>query len=513
VKPSPSTPENVRETGGARPGTAPGDRWLGLVCVAAVALHLSFAGRYDFFRDELYFIACGARPAWGYVDQPPLQPLIAYGWDALVGGSTFAFRTLPALCAGALAWITGLLARRLGGGAGAVVLAALSVTIAPVYLVSNHLFTVNTLEPLLWTLLTLLLLGALEKPSLRGWIGVGAVIGVGLSNKYSMAFWALALALGVGLSGRRRRLVSSGAAVAVLVACVLGLPSVAWQAAHGWPFLDLLRAGAAGKNAPFETAGFLTEVVLQLHPLSLPLWVAGIAQLWRTERALALAFLAFFAAMFVLHAKPYYTAPAFATLLAAGAVLAERRLASTARRAVALGVLLAGGALTAPLVVPILPVDTLLRYQRALGVSPTPLENKQYGELPQHLADQFGWRELAVAAQAAWQRLEPGERSRAAVFSPNYGDASAIARFGSLPSISGHNQYGEWGPGPADGSVLVVVGARRELIEPYYSSIERVGTGPSSESMMPYERAQPIWIVRGPKLPLREAWARLRHID
>jgi hypothetical protein len=359
----------------------------------------------------------------------------------------------------------------------------------------------------------LLLLDLLEQPSLRGWLGVGAVVGVGLSNKYSMAFWALALALGVGLTERRRLLLSWGAVSAVLVASLMALPSVAWQAAHDWPFLALLRAGAAGKNAPFEALGFLTEVVLQLHPLTLPLWLAGIAHLWRAERALAVAFLAFFGALFVLHAKPYYVAPAFATLFAAGAVSAERWLGSSSRRAVALGVLLAGGALTAPLAVPILPVDTLIRYQRALGVSPTPLENKEYGELPQHLADQFGFREIAVAVQAAWQRLEPNERSRAAVFSLNYGDASAIARFVALPSISGHNQYGEWGPGQADGSVLVVLGARREWIEPYYSSIERVGTGPGSAYMMPYERDQPIWIVRGPKQPWGEAWARLRHID
>jgi hypothetical protein len=307
--------------------------------------------------------------------------------------------------------------------------------------------------------------------------------------------------------------VSSGAAVAVLVAALLGLPSVVWQAAHGWPFLDLVRAGAAGKNAPFEAVGFLKAVVLQMHPFTLPLWLAGLVYLWRTERALAFAFIAFFGAMFVLHAKPYYVAPAFATLLAAGAVSAERWLTSIARRAVALGGLLVGGALTAPLVVPLLPIDTLIRYQRALGVSPTPLENKEYGELPQHLADQFGWRELAVAAQSAWRRLDPSERARAAVFSLNYGDASAIARFGGLPSISGHNQYGEWGAGPADGSVLVVIGSRREWLEPYYAIIERVGTGPSSAFMMPYERAQPIWIVSGPKRPLAEIWARLRHID
>ena len=113
----------------------------------------------------------------------------------------------------------------------------------------------------------------------------------------------------------------------------------------------------------------------------------------------------------------------------------------------------------------------------------------------------------------AWQKLDPSERAHSAVFSFNYGDAAAITRFGGVPSISGHNQYGQWGPGPADGSVLLVFGGSRAWIEPYYSSIEQVGTGPSLGYMMPYERHQPIWLVRGPKTSLAELWARLRHID
>ena len=105
------------------------------------------------------------------------------------------------------------------------------------------------------------------------------------------------------------------------------------------------------------------------------------------------------------------------------------------------------------------------------------------------------------------------EQARAAVFTPNYGDAAAGARFGHVPTLSGHNQYGEWGPAPADGSVLIVFGSSAEEVGRYYARVERVGTGPNSPLMMPYERARPIGLAREPRRPLAEVWPALRHID
>ena len=47
--------------------------WLVYLGLADLIIHLAVAGRYGFFRDELYYIACANRLAWGYVDHPPLS--------------------------------------------------------------------------------------------------------------------------------------------------------------------------------------------------------------------------------------------------------------------------------------------------------------------------------------------------------------------------------------------------------------------------------------------------------
>ena len=483
------------------------------VCLAAVLVHVALAGRYGFFRDELYFIACGARPAWGYVDQPPLLPLLAFGMDWVGQGSLFAFRLFPALVAGALAFVTGRLARQLGAGPFGTALAALAVSVGPVFMVTTHLFTVNLLEPVAWTLLASLVIEQLESPSARRWLGIGALVGLALLNKYSVGFWVVALLAGLALTPQRRVLASRGVLAAAALATALVLPNVLWQLSHGLPFLDLLRAGQAGKNVPFALPQFAAELVLQAHPFNLPLWLAGAVELWRRRRCLALAAALFIVMMIVLKAKPYYAAPVFPTLLAAGAAAVERVLSTHLRRVTSVGLLVLGGAATAPLVVPVLSVEQLIAYQRAIGFKPPPLENKEYGELPQHVADQFGWPEIGAALADAFRVIPEPERERAAVFTFNYGDAAAGARFGHVPTISGHNQYGEWGPGPADGSVVVVFGGSAEELGRHYARVERIGTGPSSPLMMPYERARPIWLAREPRRPLAELWPALRHIN
>jgi len=207
----------------------------GLVAAVALAdlvLHVALSGRYGYWIDELYFIACGEHLAWGYVDHPPLIAAVAKVSRILLGDSLYAIRLASALSGALLVLLAGRIARELGGGRFAQLVAALSVFIAPVYLGFHGLLTMNAFEPLFWTTCGWLAIRMVRTDDPRVWLAIGVVVGIGFLNKHSMAFFAIALVVGFLLTAERRLLFTKwelgGAVLAVLVA----LPHVLWQIDH-----------------------------------------------------------------------------------------------------------------------------------------------------------------------------------------------------------------------------------------------------------------------------------------
>src|SRR5215471_12661851 len=118
------------------------------IASAKLLLHLLTIARYGIFRDEMYYLACSRHMAWGYVDHPPLTVWVAWV-SRLLGDSPLAVRLFPALAGAALVWLTGKLARDMGGGRFAQAMAALAVLAAPSYLIGHHWLTDNAFEPLI----------------------------------------------------------------------------------------------------------------------------------------------------------------------------------------------------------------------------------------------------------------------------------------------------------------------------------------------------------------------------
>ena len=484
-----------------------------LVLAAGIlALHLACGERLGFFRDELYFIACGQRLAWGYVDQPPLIALVARAawWLSGDGGSVALFR-LPAYLAGAASvGVTALVARRLGGGPFAMALAAAATAGSALQLAQGHLLTMNVLELLLWNLVVLALLSALQGSG-RAWIAAGALLGLTILAKYSGGLLAVAVLAGLVVTGSRRELASRWAWAGLALATVLALPALWWQLDHGLPFLELLRNGRLHKNAEITPVMLLSELLLEQGPLGLLLAAAGAFHLLGSRRGqearwLGVAMVLVLLAFALAGGKPYYMGPAFPPLFAAGAVLAEDRLpAWPALRAaiVALPAILLLP--TAPVAIPLLePADTVA-WMRRIGVAPVRTERAFTQPLPQHQADQLGWPGQVAAVGAVVEGLPPSERAGTVVYTNNYGRAAALQLLGrGLPSVvSGHNQFYLWGV-PGTPTVVVALGGRKEDYAGDFDDVALAGRTPALPYGMPYESEVPIHVLRRPRAPVAE---------
>ncbi|HUO98760.1 MAG TPA: glycosyltransferase family 39 protein [Rhizomicrobium sp.] len=488
---------------------------------AALLVHLFANGGYGIFRDELYFIVCGQRPDWGYVDQPPLIPLLAAASHWLFGGWLTGFRLIPALAMAATAAATAEFTRFLGGGRFAQWLSGLCALLAPFFLVSGLLFFTEMLQPIGWLACAFILIRLEQTQDERWWVPFGLVAGLSLLSKYVIAFYIVALAIGLVLTPLRRSLLRPWVYVGALAGALLVLPNVLWQQAHGWPFLELGRAAAGGKNVALSPQSFLGAQLLLIGPLAAPVWLAGLwvcvrKPAYAVFRAVPVAYVLLFAFFVATHGKAYFLASIYPILLAPGAIAWERWLANAAARGIALGLIALAGAVTVPLSLPVLPEETYIRYAAALGLGPSAfaMEHHRVGRLPQLFADMHGWPQLAAKVAKVYWALPPKDRAKAVFFGENYGEAAAIdvlgRPLGLPPAISGHNNYWVWGPRGHDGSVVIILGGDRKHYEALFRSVEVAGWIEDPYAM-PNETGLPVYVLRGMKMPLSEYWPRTKN--
>jgi 4-amino-4-deoxy-L-arabinose transferase-like glycosyltransferase len=489
-----------------------------LLTSAAVALQLATNGRYGYFRDELYYLALSHHLDWGYVDLAPMAPLVAYIGRVLFGESLHAIRLLPALALGGEILITGLIARELGAKRFALFLACLAVLVAPVVLGNANRFSMNPFEPLFWMGAVYFLLLAINRDHLQFLVGTGLLVGLGLENKHSTAFFLIALLVGLVATSERRLFRSQWLWIAAGIIVLLALPNLIWQYRHGFPtWVDLSNVKQTHKNVELPPLPFLKQQVMMLLPFSALIWVAGLGfLLFHSEgkryRVLGATYLAFLAIMMALHAKDYYLAPIYPMLFASGGVFWQTFIASHSRLRwvkVALpAVLVLLGVVAFPLVLPILPPDQIAPYMKALGIGVSRTETHMSSILPQHFADEFGWPEMVAQVADVYNRMPAEERTKTAILAGNYGSAGAIdffgSRYGLPPSISAHQNYYYWGFRQYTGESLILLNWELDDAQYWCNSVEE-GPKVGNPYAMGWEHYT-ILICHGLKKPLAEAW-------
>ncbi len=495
------------------------------LAVAKVLLQFSGIRHYGFFRDELYYMACGEHLAWGYVDQPPLIALLAWLARHLLGNSIFSIRLLPVLAGAAVVFLTGILARELGGGRFAQFLAATAMLFAPAYLAFDSFFSMNAFEPVFWLLCAWIAVRIVRGASPRLWLAFGAVGGLGLENKHTMLVFGFAIVAGLVFTGELKLFRSRWIWIGGLIALALFLPNVLWEARHGWPQIEVVRNAQIYKNVAISPLRFLGEQIAFLHPFALPLWLGGLVWYFigpegKRFRFLGLAYLIVLAIFMFLGGKSYYPLPVYPLLMAAGGVAFEKFSESSARgwlRVAFPALIVVGGLIALPFGVPMLPVETFLRYSQLLPYSSVVKTERDalYAPLPQLYADMFGWDTMAQTVAQVYQHLPEADRSGCAILAGNYGEAGAIDHYGpalGLPkALSGHNSYFYWGPRGYSGGCVIVFGERSEEFIKLFGDVQQAATITSPHAM-PNEQSVPVYVCRKPIAPLDVLWPRFKMI-
>jgi 4-amino-4-deoxy-L-arabinose transferase-like glycosyltransferase len=474
--------------------------WRSIVPPVAIqlVLLLALSPLYGYERDELYFRMLA--PAWGYVDQPPLTPLLLHGLALLVD-QVWVARILGALVAAASVLLVVAIAREVGGGRLAQTIAAWGAAFATFTLVFGHSFLTGTLDLLVWPAVVLGAIRAVVRDDGRWWLLAGAAAGAGLSNKLLVAYLLLGLLVGLLVVGPRRQLARPWLWAGVALLVVLAAPDIVYQLTHGLPQLRMGAALAARRGSGLVDLPYLA---LLITPIAIPVWIAGIVapfrrRSWHPLRFVPIAFVVVVVCSVVGGGQMYYPFEALLAVFALGCVpvadWAERAVWRTRTVRIAFW---ASAVITSVIALPIVPAS-LLRY------TPLPAIN-------QATADQVGWPELAAAVDAAGAGAPAGT----IVVTTNYGEAGAIARYSTRFADtvrSGHNALGELPPPRTQPPAVIVVGAQLPRLRGDFDGCDIVSRIDDGIGVDNEEQGQPIALCTGLRVPIATLLASARHRD
>ncbi len=500
---------------------------LFVIAVLFVIAHFATNSAYGFHRDELATLDDAMHMEWGFVAYPPLTPAIGRLEMMLFGTSTFAVRVIPTLALAFVVFLAGLITRELGGARKAQVLAALAVSMIPIVSIETNVLQYVSFDYLYGVLLTYFILRLLNSEDPRWWVAIGAVIGLGMMNKYTMAFFVVGLAVGVFLTSARRLLLNRWLFIGVGLSLLIFLPNMIWQVRHEFISLTFLKYIHARDIRWGRTKGFLPEqTFVCTSTLMLPLVFMG---LWfyfmkagRKFRLLGWMFVATLVLFVIARARSYYLGPLYPAVLGAGAVVWERWVSgrsvgvgvrgrgvpgtvgeaptprSIAIQLVTWALVVVGSVLTFALFTPVAPVNSLIWRVTA--------------KFQDNYKEEIGWTDLVRNVARVYESIPEDERARTGIMVGNYGEAGAIdiygERYGLPPAISGTNSLWYRTYPKSEPQTLIVVGWDADDVHRLFVACELAAHNTNSYGVENEEsRDHPdIFVCRQMRIPWYKFW-------
>lgn len=479
---------------------------LVILVALKILLHTLTNNQYGFHRDELATLDDARHLAWGYVAYPPVTPFLGRISLELLGTSLRGFRFFAVLAGAAAVFITGLMARELGGKRFAQGVAAAAVATAPLSLASSRVMQYVAFDYLAWVLLAYAVVRLLNTDDSRWWVAIGAVIGFGMLTKYTMIFFVAGVVIGVLLTATRRQLRSPWLWYGVAISLVVFLPNLVWQIQHNFISIDFLTSIHARDIRIGRTDNFLvTQLMTGAGLFTLPLAIGGLVWLLtpygKRYRMLVCMFIVPLMLFTIAKGRNYYQAPAYPMLFAAGSVWLERF--GRVVRGVTWTALAANAVLGVALLVPVAPVGSVLW--------------KAADNVGDDFREEIGWPELVKTVAGIRDSLPSDDLAHLGVLARNYGEAGAIDLYGGaykLPeAISGVNSYWLRGYGDPVPQTLIVVGLSKNFLEGAFDACTLAGHVTNTYGVVNEEtsRHQDVFICRRLRQPWPQFWKSFRY--
>lgn len=466
---------------------------------------LVLATRHGYHIDELYTRVASRHLAWGYIDQPPLVALVAKVEIVVFGDNLFGFRVVPALLASVAVLLAPLIARELGGGSRAQVLAAFMAFSSGVVMFTGHIMGTNNWDQLSWITVSWLLIRLVRSRDTRLWWAIGVVVGVGLTAKFLLILLLLCLGASLLAFGPRQVFWTWRFPASVGVAVVIASPVLIWQMMHGMPQLEM---GAALSKAleSLSRSTFIPMQFLLIGVFLSPVWIAGLVALlrrpeWRPYRFLGWSYPLVVVVLLIVGGQGAYTTSLQYVLLASGAVVVDRWARSVNRLRVIGGLTGLNLVSCALLLLPTLPINVYAN-------------NAVLSEMAIVQFDQVGWPEMTRQVAEIYRSLPPDEQAHTIVYGNHYGQAGAIDKWGpeyGLPkAYSGHNSYADFGQPSEEKTTVITIGVDPKQFGELFQSCEERG---EYENDLPVsDDGQKFMVCRGPVKPWPQLWDELRWI-
>jgi hypothetical protein len=502
---------------------------ISYMVIIKILIHLLLP-EYGYHRDEYFYIAIADQFSFDNLDMLPLTPLFLKLSTAIFGYSLKSLHFASALCGAISLYLTCLITRALGGKKYAILLTGLFVLFSG-FIIFGSIFTYDSLDFLIWVSALYILVRMFKENNPKLWIPMGIIMGFGLLNKLTIVFLGLAIFVCLWLVPQRAYFRNRWLWIAGLIAMVFSTPFLIWQSQHNWYFLDFAANYAGGISYVASFPEFLWNQILPNNFVNFSIAITGLFFLlfhkkWERYRFFAFVFIFLFFLFYSVGAKFYFLIPLYTILLSIGSIKIEEliyhiRVDKAKTKIIKIAFPIIYIILSIPLlpmVVPVLPIEKFIDYAAVLGVDAgVKYENQQLNQLPQHIADRFGWEEMVEEVAKTYNQLPESERKKIGIVTGNWGQASAIHFY--------RDEYDLPEPVTLEGwyyfetlrthefkDRYISIGIFQEGLNNIFEEVNQAGffTHPYC---MPHENNKAIFVCRRPKFDLKKFWMVERQID